>query len=248
MTYDQEDILKEVESKTWFHRFELLPGLWSPGRLEVKASDALNLSNIPADLVGKRVIDIGALDGAYSIEFARRGASVVAVDIQDPDRTGFNIAQRLKGANVEYVRKSVYDLDSKELGTFDIVWYWGVFYHLKDPMIGFRNIYNILDTEGILYYEGEILDHAFVHEPSLKKYKKIFAKLKELPIAYFTSGAFAKDPSNWYIPNAACLREWLQASGFSDIKMMVSESASRARGTAIKDSDDWRANYEYPMY
>jgi tRNA (mo5U34)-methyltransferase len=248
MTDYPAGVLKEINSKTWFHSFELLPGLWSPGRLQVRANEALDSLGIQSDLTGKRVIDIGALDGAYSFEFARRNASTLAVDIQDPDRTGFNVTRKLKGAKVEYLRKSVYDLNPQEVGLFDIVWYWGVYYHLKEPLIGFRNIFNILKDSGLLYYEGEILDAAFVHEPSLRKYEKIFRQAKDLPLAYFTSRDYAKDPSNWYIPNAVCLREWLLASGFVNISMVVNSQDSRALGKAQKDPESWITVYEYPFY
>lgn len=236
-----EQVIREMESRTWFHRFEVLPGIWSPGRITVDAKAALDHFGVPDDLGGKSVIDIGALDGAYSFEFERRGAFVLAVDIQDPDRTGFSFTKGLRQSRVEYRVESVYSLAPDTFGMFDIAWYFGVFYHLREPLIGFRNIHRALKADGVLFFEGAALDHAWEVDAGLKPYERHIEAARDLPLAYFSSGAYAGDPSNWYIPTAACLREWLRASGFKDIKMNISPNASRAGGSAIKDDafQDW---------
>jgi tRNA (mo5U34)-methyltransferase len=68
----------------------------------------LDYYGIPEDLTGKSALDIGAWDGLYSFELERRRASVVALDIQDPERTGFNIARKIKNSSVKYLKCSVY--------------------------------------------------------------------------------------------------------------------------------------------
>jgi tRNA (mo5U34)-methyltransferase len=233
---DMEDIQREANARNWFHRIELVPGVWSPGTLTVNAESALTQHGFSSDLRGKRVIDIGAADGAYSREFARRGASVLAVDMQDPDKTGFSLANSLSWYPVEYRTMSVYELSPDTVGTFDIAWYWGVFYHLREPLLGFRNINRILNDEGHLNFEGAILDYATpIADPRLEGRGQYIEALSDLPLAYFTSGNFAQDWSNWYIPNVTCLREWLKASGFKDIEICVNREATRGFGTAVKD-------------
>src|SRR3954452_10870089 len=99
---DVADIRSEMNKRTWLHCFELMPGLWSPGRVPVDARAALTQHGIAEDLRGSRVIDIGASDGAYSLEFARRGATLLSVDLQNPDQTGFSLASKLAGFRIEY--------------------------------------------------------------------------------------------------------------------------------------------------
>lgn len=243
---DSSDIQKEINSRNWFHRFELTAGVWSPGKINVNARHALSAHGVAEDLRGKRVIDIGAADGAYSFEFSRRGASVLAVDIQSLEETGFGIANKLARAPVEHRVMSVYDLSVDTVGHFDIAWYWGVFYHLREPLLAFRNLHRILNDGGLLCFEGAVLDGATASaDPRLEGLGQHVDALREVPLAYFTSTSYAQDWSNWYVPNAACLREWLRASGFRDIEMRLNAPRTRATGTAFKDGSF--VDREYPV-
>ena len=205
--------------------------------MQINAKGSLDLSGIPADLRGKRVIDVGAADGAYTFEFARRGASILAIDIQPPDNTGFGIASKLAATPVEHRVISVYDLAPDIVGKFDIAWYWGVFYHLKEPLLAFRNLHQILKADGLLCFEGAILDGVTGDaDPRLAGIQDYLAALSNVPLTYFTHGSFANDWSNWYVPNLACLREWLGASGFKDIHVTANPPRTRCVGTAVKNS------------
>ena len=63
----------------WYHRFEFAPGLVTPGLND--SQTALALLQLPNDLSGLRVLDIGARDGFFSFECERRGAAdVVSID------------------------------------------------------------------------------------------------------------------------------------------------------------------------
>lgn len=67
----------------WFHRIEVAPGIVTPG--EDDAVLKLQRLDIPEDLSGKRVLDIGVYEGFFSFECERRGAKVVAIDTIAPD-------------------------------------------------------------------------------------------------------------------------------------------------------------------
>lgn len=61
----------------WYHKIALPGGVVTPGWAPIDA-DAYKM---PADLTGKRVLDVGAWDGYWSFEALRRGAAeVVAID------------------------------------------------------------------------------------------------------------------------------------------------------------------------
>jgi 2-polyprenyl-3-methyl-5-hydroxy-6-metoxy-1,4-benzoquinol methylase len=74
-------------AKGWWHSFELPGGRRIDGAVDLAALK-LRLAQfpIPADLRGKRVLDIGAWDGWYSFEMERRGAEVMAIDCWDNPR------------------------------------------------------------------------------------------------------------------------------------------------------------------
>src|SRR5947209_20579431 len=81
------DWKNEFESKGWWHSFELPDGRLIQGVCSVQGlRNRIEQFPIPADLTGKRVLDIGAWDGWYSFEMERRGADVVAVDCCDNPR------------------------------------------------------------------------------------------------------------------------------------------------------------------
>src|SRR5690606_27329974 len=101
-----------VEAAKWYHRFELLPGLVTPGVSDMDGAAACDALGIPKELDTLVAADIGAWDGPITFELERRGARALAVDIQDPDRVGFNIAKKVLGSNAEHHRLSVYDIPS----------------------------------------------------------------------------------------------------------------------------------------
>ncbi|MGH2683859.1 MAG: class I SAM-dependent methyltransferase [Actinomycetota bacterium] len=145
----------EVEQLQWYHTLELAPGLLTPGWFDTRP--ALDKIGFPADLTGKRCLDVGTFDGFWAFEMEHRNASeVVAVDLLDPRRwdwpmkrsdatieeigkmkaggRGFEIAREALGSKVERHAMSVYDLDPADLGTFDFVYVGSLLLHLRDPV------------------------------------------------------------------------------------------------------------------
>src|SRR6202142_3827987 len=128
-----------VHSRFRYHSIELpdgsiLPGLQSVEHLRWR----LSLFGLPEDLRGKRVLDIGAWDGWFSFECERRGAQVVAVDCVALNT--FLEAKELLGSQVEYLELDVDELSTARLGTFDIVLFFGVLYHLRHPLLGLEKV------------------------------------------------------------------------------------------------------------
>jgi 2-polyprenyl-3-methyl-5-hydroxy-6-metoxy-1,4-benzoquinol methylase len=99
----------------------------------------LGLLQIPEDLTGKTVLDVGAWDGFFSSEFERRGAKVTAVDSWTGPHAleTFLLARERFGSNAAYHHLDVHDISSETVeGTFDIVFCAGVLYHLRHPLLG----------------------------------------------------------------------------------------------------------------
>src|SRR5262249_30108511 len=145
----------------WYHRFELRPGLWTPGASEMPSAAMLDALGVPADLTGRRAIDVGAWDGPLTLELERRRAEAYALDIPDPTRVGLAVARRMLGSQAPHYRASVYELDQLGLGPFDHVVFKGVYYHLKYPVLAFEKIARALRVGGLAHIEGETaLNHA----------------------------------------------------------------------------------------
>ncbi|MBV8585174.1 MAG: DUF1698 domain-containing protein, partial [Verrucomicrobia bacterium] len=151
--FDAEKFLKGIY---WHQTWEIFPGIQTPGRSPVET--IAERVGLPSDLTGKRVLDIGAWNGCTSFECERRGArEVVALTLEDPD-SGFNqLKDLLKSERTTFVRGSIYNLDPRELGKFDVVLCFGVIYHLRYPVLGIDNMRRV--ATGELYVESHILDH-----------------------------------------------------------------------------------------
>ncbi len=122
-----------------YHSIELPDGTVIPGLQSLELlRRRLGLFDLPEDLRGKRVLDIGAWDGWFSFECERRGAEVVAVDCVSLDT--FIEARKLLGSRVEYLTLDVSELSARRLGRFDIVLFFGVLYHLRHPLLGLEKV------------------------------------------------------------------------------------------------------------
>ena len=91
---------------------------------------------IPADLSGWTVLDVGCNAGFYSFELARRGAQVTGVDCDQHYLDQAAWAADVFGLSdrVRFQRMQVYELAHVDK-TWDLVWFMGVFYHLRYPML-----------------------------------------------------------------------------------------------------------------
>jgi tRNA (mo5U34)-methyltransferase len=217
----------------WYHRIEVAPGVVTPGVNDSQMIlDALDL---PADLSGKRVLDIGARDGFFSFECERRGASeVVAIDYLTPEETGFPIARELVGAQVDLRQANVYDLDPAEYGTFDLILFLGVLYHLRDPMLALDRIASV--SRGKIIVETQMIDDALLTKTGeFKRLVDLDPELEQVPLMQFYPGrALNNDPTNVWAPNEACLGAMLEESGFQvDSQVRIGQ-----RGLAFAERKD----------
>ena len=244
METSKNKIIAEINSAQWYHSFEIYPGIYSPGKNKCQPDIYLDRYGVPKDLNGKKALDIGAWDGPYAFELENRGADTTALDIHSPENTGFSTAKKIKDSGVRYIRNSVYDLNPSEHGTFDVVLFLGVYYHLKNPLLALRKIYSVMKPNGILYFEGAILDNAnYVDEICDKNFQRLRAVIN-LPVALFVKDKYSDVWSNWYVPTAVCLDDWMAASGFEVLNLDVNVKSSRAYGSARK-LDDFSEN-EHP--
>lgn len=188
---------------TWFHQMDLGRGVRTPGTYDPAAK--LSRVRLPDRLDGKRVLDIGAWDGFYSFECARRGASVTSMDIWHPAHNasseGYAVARAALGARTRAVRSSVFELDPATHGVHDVVLFLGVLYHLEDPMGAVRRLRDV--TGELLILETEC-DLCFVRRPAM---------------AMYPGDELARDRSNWFGPNAAAVLGMLRAAGFSEARV-----------------------------
>jgi tRNA (mo5U34)-methyltransferase len=170
--------------------------------------------HIPQDLHGWRVLDVGCNAGFYSFELARRGASVLAIDVEDLYLTQARWAAGVLGLQdqVEFRRMGVYEV-ARLQESFDLVWFMGVFYHLRYPLLALDLLarrtrrlmmFQTLTMPGEAVYP-DTHDHPITQrEPLLDA---------GWPKMAFIEHRFAGDESNWWVPNHAGCEAMLRAAG-----------------------------------
>ncbi len=135
-----------------------------------------------------------------------------------PGKRGFDTAHRALGSKVEAVvgELETYDLDA--LGTFDIVLYLGVLYHVLDPFAALKRLARV--TRGLAVIETEMV--RVVGPPGLADH----------PLFEFLPGsALNDDPTNYWVPNVAALTGMCRAAGFSSAETFVEEVPAPTPGS-----------------
>jgi hypothetical protein len=238
------DIESKLKAARWYHAFEILPGVITPGVVGFDARATLDALGVPRDLHGKRALDVGTWDGPMAFELEGRGAEVCAVDVQDPDCTAFNTAKAIRDSGVRYVQASVYDLGRVCAGKFDLIAYFGVYYHLKHPILGFEALAGAMADDGRLLFEGEVwinYSETFTGARSALDDRTLGAS--DVPLALCYTGDY-KIASNWFVPNLTCLRGWMEAAGLEMMSYQLNDHAEqkpyptqRVMGCAVKSRE-----------
>jgi tRNA (mo5U34)-methyltransferase len=169
---------------------------------------------IPDDLTGLTVLDVGAWDGFFSFEAELRGASrVLATDSFCwggggwGTKAGFELARRALGSRVEDLDIDPLELSPARVGTFDVVLFLGVLYHMRHPLLALERVFSV--TRGQLILQTQI-DLSAIDRPAL---------------AFYQGSDLNNDPTNWFGPNPPAVVAMLRAAGFTDVRMVSRWSA-----------------------
>jgi tRNA (mo5U34)-methyltransferase len=212
-----------ARNPVWYHTLELPGGVTTPGQVDLRGVAGKLL---PADLDGRRALDVGTFDGFWAFELERRGAEVVAIDVEKvgdaelvPGRRdmverealafgvelgrGFRIAAELLHSRVRRTACNVLDLTPEAIGgPVDLVFIGALLIHLRDPVLALERVRDVLVPGGELYQlEGVSLRSSLMHP------RRPVAHLQTLETSF-----------NWWYPNSAALKAWLRTAGFVEIR------------------------------
>lgn len=169
---------------------------------------------VPEDLHGWRVLDVGCNAGFYSLELARRGALVLGIDADEHYLAQARWAARQFGleSRVEFRRMQVYDLAREDTG-FELVWFMGVFYHLRYPLLALDLLAR--RTRRLMMFQTLTMPGDSVYEATRDCAIDDRAALLESgwPRMAFIEHRLAGDPTNWWAPNHAGVEALLRSSG-----------------------------------
>jgi SAM-dependent methyltransferase len=234
---DQVAALLARTDFVWHQRFELSPGVYTPGANDIEF--LLSAAEIPERLDGASVLDIGTTNGGAAFVCERRGATrVVAVDIANDNWFGFAAIKQALRSRAEHVQASVYELPELLPEQFDIVLFWGVLYHLRHPLLALDSVRRL--ARGTVSIETAVCDHE-LEEP------------RGVPLArFYRKDELAGDSSNWFAPTVAALTDWCHSCGLhpSRVHGWPADAPSRAMALAsptLGDPEYAALSYERPL-
>lgn len=151
-----------------------------------------------------------------------------------------------KGQRVCRVKMDVYKLNEfeyKHWGQFDIVFFFGTIYHLKNPYLALEKISSI--CKGALYVETASLDEYSPYQGGLGHG---FDK-NEMVMEFYPGKQYAVNEKNWWAPTLQCLGAMMESVGFKNVECWpltetpkdVAECRGFASGT--KDPEKYPANH-----
>ena len=135
-----------------------------------------------------------------SFEAERRRAPAGAGDRLVPwtgagwgTKAAFELAREALGSAVEDQTIDVFDLSPETVGTFDVVLFLGVLYHVKDPMGALEHVASVTAGQAIIETEVDLM------------------LLRRPAAAFYPSTEPNTDPTNWWGLNH---QPWRPACGW----------------------------------
>lgn len=226
----------------WYHKIALPGGIVTPGWAPL---DAARYS-IPADLTGKRVLDIGAWDGYWTWEALKRGAGeVVAID-DFTDQLGANVPRRgwetfdLCREALGFTEPYAFDLKDlqkvttwmngsgqrvsrMEMSVYDLSPEYGCRF---DVVFFFGTIYHLKHPLLALERIASVCDGAlYVETASLDEFSPYRGGIgqgfnqNERVMEFYPGAEYGSNPTNWWAPTLECLGAMMASVGFRDIEV-----------------------------
>jgi tRNA (mo5U34)-methyltransferase len=105
---------------------------------------------------------------------------------------------------------SVYDATEDRLGRFDVIFFFGTFYHLRHPLLALDRLSAICDRE--IYVESAILDDFSPYRGGLGR-----GYSGEMVMEFYPDNQYGGNHTNWWAPSLQCLVHMVRAAGFSQV-------------------------------
>lgn len=136
-----------------------------------------------------------------------------------PGKRGFDVAYRALSSKVEVVVEDFLTVDVRQLGTFDVVFFFGVLYHMENPLQAMRKVAAFARSLAIIETQAAAVP-GYEHWPLCE---------------FYESNELNHDVSNWWAPNERGLIGLCKAAGFSKVDVLT-PAPSRPFSFALKNA------------
>jgi len=172
-----------------------------------------------------KIVDLGCLEGGYSVEFARNGYNVLGIEVRDLNIQKCQyISNKLNLPNLKFVKDDVRNIE--KYGKFDVAFCCGLLYHLDLP-VSFLNIMGQQTSTMLILNTHYSRLHDFRYDLNARKVSviKYFFK-KQLNILY--PGIYTEDKMNYnlsgIIQNEGKLGRWFKEYNPDESKENIENS------------------------
>jgi tRNA (mo5U34)-methyltransferase len=211
----------------WFHNIDLHGVPTAPTHFlgDYPATVWQHFSrDLPQDMGGRSVLDIGCNGGFFSIEMKRRGAGrVLGIDADERYLAQARFAAGVLELDIEYRLLSVYDIGALR-ERFDLVIFMGVLYHLRHPLLALDLVREHVVGDLLLFQTMQRGTQEI--EPVAEDYgfeEAAHFERPGYPRLNFVEHRYAGDPTNWWVPNRAGAEAMLRNSGFEILQKLDRE-------------------------
>lgn len=229
----------------WGHNHDFgdfaLQGRMGNRHVSIPAKFVDQFKAMPIDLTGKKLLDIGVWTGGTSLLFCALGADVVAVEEVKKYADTVELLKKAFGLHkLRVLNCSLYDLNREDLfDQFDYVFFSGVLYHVSDPIIALRIVFNCLKDGGTCLLESTAIPDKrsmFGEKDKFVSYEgpgKVWSGAKE---------DLSRGGWDWFVPSPAALKQMMIDVGFEGLEVgPIEESRVMAVGQRTKHCDMLRA-------
>ena len=208
---EELEIRRRLERYKFYHTIQLTDDLATPGTHDADPSvvNALN-----ADLKGKRVLDVGCRDGLYSFMAERRGAAdVIGID-NDLSKPAVEFLIPYFGSAVRMHEMNLYELTAARFGTFDVLIFADVLYHLRYPFRAFQILRELANPQAMLIVKTAL-----------------YCGTEDLAMLYCPIGLESPyDPTSCTFFNRKGLTDSLSSLGWRTVSVSLSEPKTNRAG------------------
>jgi tRNA (mo5U34)-methyltransferase len=145
---------------------------------------------------------------------------LVSVDFLEVDtvplKRGFDLAHTYLDSRVEAIVDDFMTMDLNKIGTFDIVFYFGVLYHMSNPLGALQRLRRV--TGNVAVIETAAIWIPGYPDTSL--------------VEFYPGKERNGDYTNWFAPTEAALHGMCRAAGFSRVETKAARTTPRRPSTA----------------
>lgn len=238
---DIEIVKRRIEElRPWRHDIDLGNGLRTGSgnypSLDPGGKWELFEKYLPKDMSGSSVLDVGSNTGYIAIQCKLRGADrVVTVDNYKKNVKQVEFLSEFFNVVLEIKRQDahIYTLTTDE--RFDYVIFSRVFYHLRYPTLVLDRLAEMTKKRMIFLSETVGPEDLAIPKENIDD-KNDFSK-PEYPKMFFIEKKFARDITNWWIPNESCCDALIRSA---DLKIV----SHPKKGVFICEPYQYRKTYE----